>query len=337
MFYVATLISPPDRPTVNDALAQKVGRYLPHGRPVDWLAPGIAVDVAFLLDDAEAGASAADRENLFRELANDIRDITAGEPVDVVIQPHDGRRKKLLIADMDSTMIAQECIDELADYAGFKPHVAAITERAMRGEIAFEPALRERVALLKGLPATVIDEVIAERIKLMPGGPTLVATMRANGAYTCVVSGGFTAFTTSIAAAIGFDEQRANTLLTDAAGRLDRPGGRADRRPRGQVRHLIALRERLHLTREQTLPSAMAPTTFPWSRRPASAWRFTANPPSGRRRQPPASTMAILPHSFTRRATGARNSRNDRHRSGLIGESISAPSAGATQKHPRPD
>ena len=85
----------------------------------------------------------------------------------------------------------------------------------MRGEIAFEPALRERVALLKGLPATVIDEVIAERIKLMPGGPTLVATMRANGAYTCVVSGGFTAFTTSIAAAIGFDEQRANTLLTE--------------------------------------------------------------------------------------------------------------------------
>ena len=101
MFYVATLISPPDRPAVNDALAQKVGRYLPHGRPVDWLAPGIAVDVAFLLDDAEAGASAADRENLFRELATDIRDIAGDEPVDVVIQPHDGRRKKLLIADMD--------------------------------------------------------------------------------------------------------------------------------------------------------------------------------------------------------------------------------------------
>ena len=177
MFYVATLISHPDRPAVNATLAEKVARYLPHGRPVDWLAPGIAVDVAFLIEDADADA-ASYKENLLRDLATDIRDITAGEPVDVVIQPHDGRRKKLLLADMDSTMIAQECIDELADYAGFKTRVAAITERAMRGEIAFEPALRERVALLKGLPAAVIDEVIAERIKLMPGGPTLVATMR---------------------------------------------------------------------------------------------------------------------------------------------------------------
>ncbi len=253
MFYVATLISPPDRPAVNDELAQKVGRYLPHGRPVDWLAPGIAVDVAFLLDEVEAGGSAADRENLLRELANDIRDIAAGETVDVVIQPHDGRRKKLLIADMDSTMIAQECIDELADYAGFKSRVAAITERAMRGEIAFEPALRERVALLKGLPAAVIDEVIAERIKLMPGGPTLVATMRANGAYTCVVSGGFTAFTTSIAATIGFDEQRANTLLTDAAGRLTGEVAEPIVGREAKFSTLHALRERLHLTREQTL------------------------------------------------------------------------------------
>ncbi|MGO9701892.1 MAG: phosphoserine phosphatase SerB [Xanthobacteraceae bacterium] len=253
MFYVATLISPPDRPAVNDELAQKVGRYLPHGRPVDWLAPGIAVDVAFLLDDVEAGASAADSENLLRELASDIRDIAAGEPVDIVIQPHDGRRKQLLVADMDSTMIAQECIDELADYAGFKSRVAAITERAMRGEIAFEPALRERVALLKGLPAAVIDEVIAERIKLMPGGPTLVATMRANGAYTCVVSGGFTAFTASIAATIGFDEQRANTLLTDPAGRLTGEVAEPIVGREAKFDTLIALRQRLHLTREQTL------------------------------------------------------------------------------------
>ena len=177
----------------------------------------------------------------------------AGEPVDVVIQPHDGRRKKLLLADMDSTMIAQECIDELADYAGFKTRVAAITERAMRGEIAFEPALRERVALLRGLPATVIDEVIAERIKLMPGGPTLVATMRANGAYTCVVSGGFTAFTTSIAAAIGFDEQRANTLLTDAAGKLTGQVAEPIVGREAKLDTLIALRERLHLGPDETL------------------------------------------------------------------------------------
>ncbi len=179
------------------------------------------MDIAFLIDDAEDEDAGAGEERVFlKDLAGDLRDIIGGAPVDVVIQPHEGRRKKLLIADMDSTMIGQECIDELADYAGLKSRVAAITERAMRGEIAFEPALRERVALLKGLPATVIDTVIDERIRLTPGGPALVATMRANGAYTCLVSGGFTAFTSRIAAMIGFDEQHANTLLIDAGGKL---------------------------------------------------------------------------------------------------------------------
>src|SRR5580658_1588572 len=216
MFYVATLISAPDRPAVTDTLARKAARYLPHGRPVDWLSPGVALDIAFLVEDAEPGEVPA----LLKDMASDLRDIIAGDPIDVVIQPQDNRRKKLLVADMDSTMIGQECIDELADYAGFKSHVAAITERAMGGDIAFAPALRERVALLKGLPAAIIDTVLAERIRLTPGGPTLVATMRANGAYTCVVSGGFTAFTASIATTIGFDEQRANTLLTDASGKL---------------------------------------------------------------------------------------------------------------------
>jgi phosphoserine phosphatase len=172
MFYVATLISSPDRPAVTDALAQKVARYLPHGRPVDWLAPGVATDIAFLVEEFEgaetAEAEAAEAEALFKDMAQDIRDMIGGDPVDVVIQPHEGRRKTLFLADMDSTMIGQECIDELADYAGFKDRVAAITERAMRGEIAFEPALRERVALLKGLPSTAIDKVIAERIRLTP-------------------------------------------------------------------------------------------------------------------------------------------------------------------------
>ena len=126
----------------------------------------------------------------------------------MVVQPAARRRKRLFVADMDSTMIGQECIDELADYVGLKAQVAAITERAMRGEIAFEPALRERVALLEGLAASVVDEVIAERIRLTPGGRTLVATMRANGAYTCLVSGGFTPFTDRVAAMIGFDENQ---------------------------------------------------------------------------------------------------------------------------------
>jgi phosphoserine phosphatase len=136
----------------------------------------------------------------------------AAAPVDIVVQPEADRRKKLFLADMDSTMIGQECIDELADYAGLKAYVAAITERAMRGEIEFEPALRERVALLKGIPVSVIDEVIEKRITLTPGARVLVATMRANGAFTCLVSGGFTLFTNRVASMIGFDETRANIL-----------------------------------------------------------------------------------------------------------------------------
>ena len=109
-------------------------------------------------------------------------------------------------------MIEQECIDELADFAGLKPKIAAITERAMRGEIAFEPALGERVALLKGLPQSVIDEVLKSRITIMGGARQLIATMRRNGAYTCLVSGGFTLFTDRIAKLIGFDEARGNRL-----------------------------------------------------------------------------------------------------------------------------
>jgi len=254
MFYVATLISHPDRPAVTDALAQKAARYLPHGRPVDWLNPGVAVDVAFLADEVEDGAPGSDDERAFvRDLSGDLREIAGGVPVDVVVQRQDGRRKKLLIADMDSTMIREECIDELADYAGVKDRVAAITERAMRGDIAFEPALRERVALLRGLPASIIETVLRERIHLMPGGPTLVATMRTHGAYTCVVSGGFTAFTTKLAAAIGFDEQRANTLLADAGGNLTGQVADPILGREAKLETLIALRERMRLSRGETL------------------------------------------------------------------------------------
>ena len=165
--------------------------------------------------------------------------------IDIVVQPAAARRKKLFLADMDSTMIRQECIDELADYVGLKAHVAAITERAMRGDIAFEPALRERVALLEGLPISVIEEVLRDRIRLTPGGKTLVATMRANGAVTCMVSGGFTLFTDRIAAMIGFDKSRANRLtLVDAA-----QARRQSRRPvfgrDGKRAALIELRQDL--------------------------------------------------------------------------------------------
>ncbi|NKX45137.1 phosphoserine phosphatase SerB [Roseicyclus persicicus] len=143
---------------------------------------------------------------------DDIRTSLTAEGVDLVAQPSAGRRKKLLLADMDSTMIQQECVDELAAAAGIGDRVAQITARAMNGELDFEAALKERVALLRGLPETTIAEVLARRITMMPGGATLVATMKAHGAYAALVSGGFTAFTAAVAAKLGFDEHRANTL-----------------------------------------------------------------------------------------------------------------------------
>ncbi|MEP4195439.1 MAG: phosphoserine phosphatase SerB [Aliishimia sp.] len=145
--------------------------------------------------------------------------------VDLVVQPTDGRRKAMLLADMDSTMIQQECIDELAEEAGVGARVKDITARAMNGELDFEGALTERVGLLKGLPEAVIDKVLSERITYMPGAVTLLATMKANGAFAALVSGGFTAFTAQVAEKLGFDENRANTLkvadghLTGEAGR----------------------------------------------------------------------------------------------------------------------
>jgi phosphoserine phosphatase len=136
----------------------------------------------------------------------------AFDGVDVVVQPLEGREKRLLVADMDSTMITVECIDELADYAGIKPQIAEITEAAMRGELDFAAALDARVALLKGLDAGAIERCRAERVRLMPGAVTLVRTMRGRGATTILVSGGFTAFADPVGAEIGFDRVIANRL-----------------------------------------------------------------------------------------------------------------------------
>ncbi|WP_412507121.1 phosphoserine phosphatase SerB [Roseovarius sp. SYSU LYC5161] len=136
--------------------------------------------------------------------------------VDLNLQPAEGRRKSMLLADMDSTMIRQECIDELAAEAGIGPRVAEITARAMNGELDFEGALIERVGLLAGLDLQVIHRVLAERITYMPGGKALLATMKAGGAHAVLVSGGFTAFAGEVATALGFDEFRANTLLEEA-------------------------------------------------------------------------------------------------------------------------
>ncbi|MGB1442654.1 MAG: phosphoserine phosphatase SerB [Paracoccaceae bacterium] len=146
--------------------------------------------------------------------------------IDMVVQPASERRKKMLLADMDSTMIQQECIDELADEVGVGDRVKEITARAMNGELDFEAALDERVALLADQPAHIIDKVLKERIKFMPGGRTLIATMKADGAYAALVSGGFTAFTHKVAETLGFDEHHANTLLVDGdklSGKVARP------------------------------------------------------------------------------------------------------------------
>ena len=146
--------------------------------------------------------------------------------IDMVVQPASERRKKMLLADMDSTMIQQECIDELADEVGVGDRVKEITARAMNGELDFEAALDERVALLADQPADIIDKVLKERIKFMPGGRTLIATMKAAGAYAALVSGGFTAFTNKVAETLGFDEHHANTLLVDGdklSGKVARP------------------------------------------------------------------------------------------------------------------
>ncbi len=208
--YVATLLTNPTTPSLEvpmvDALRNAWG-----GGEVTWLNPGEAAE--FTLPEMP--------DNRWDVWA-DLQEMS----VDLVVQPSEGRRKKMLLADMDSTMIQQECIDELADEAGVGERVKDITARAMNGELDFEGALIERVGLLKGLDETVIDHVLNTRITLMPGGRELVATMREAGGYAALVSGGFTAFTARVAAKLGFDENRANTLLTEngqLTGDVQRP------------------------------------------------------------------------------------------------------------------
>lgn len=207
MDHVLTLIAPPGGlstaalHSARDALA---GIGATTGTP-DWLAAGEAADLPFAglaPDQADAAARAA----------------LAGQPVDVIAQGSAGRRKRLLIADMDSTIVTTETLDELAGQAGIKDRIAAITKRAMNGELDFEGALRERVGMLKGLAVEALDRTWAET-ELMPGARALVATMRGNGARCALVSGGFTFFTGRVAALVGFHEHHSNTLL-EADGRL---------------------------------------------------------------------------------------------------------------------
>jgi phosphoserine phosphatase len=240
MSLVATLICDPANPALDSTVVDGARAILPAAGPAQWLFDEVAVDIPF---------EAADD---LRGIENRLRDARGDLPIDVVVQPQALRRKKLFLADMDSTMIAQECIDELADFAGLKAHVAAITERAMRGDIEFEPALRERVALLKGMPVSVVDQVISKRITPTPGGRELVATMRAHGAWTCLISGGFTLFTQRVAEWIGFQENRANQLIVNdgkLTGEVVEPIlGRA-----AKLATLIELRESFDLDNIDTL------------------------------------------------------------------------------------
>ena len=197
--FIATLLTAPANPSLDPALVDSL-RNAWGGGDATWLAPDEAAE--FPLDTLPSN-----QWDVWADLQ--------GMGVDLVIQPAEGRRKKMLLADMDSTMIQQECIDELADEAGVGDHVKDITARAMNGELDFEGALIERVGLLKGLDEAVISQVLDTRITLMPGGTSLLATMKANGAYAALVSGGFTAFTARVAATLGFDENRANTLLVE--------------------------------------------------------------------------------------------------------------------------
>jgi phosphoserine phosphatase len=189
MSSLLVLIAAPGSGAITEAVAAMVGIH-----PL-WLAQGEACEFSTFNANAKA--------------------ILADLPIDVNIVPKANRRKKLLIADMDSTMIHQECIDELGVLAGVGDHIKGITARAMRGELDFEGALKERVSLLRGLDQSVISTLLRERISFMEGGNILLTTMKANGAYAALVSGGFTSFTAHVAQHLGFDENSANTLLIE--------------------------------------------------------------------------------------------------------------------------
>lgn len=197
--FIAVLLADPKAANLERVTVESL-RNAWGGGEARWLSPGIAAEF-------ELPEMPSNRWEVWESLQ--------GLGHDLVIVPAEGRRKKMLLADMDSTMIQQECIDELADVAGVGARVKEITARAMNGELDFEGALTERVGLLRGLSADVIRQVIDERLSFMPGGHDLLRTMKANGAYCALVSGGFTAFTGHVAEVLGFDENRANVLLVE--------------------------------------------------------------------------------------------------------------------------
>lgn len=187
---------------LDEQVVSTIAGNLPAAGVPCWLEPGVACDIPL-------AAPALDRDGDM--LQAEVRAVLGNRPVDIALQPASGRRKRLLIADMDSTIVVGETLDELAAHAGLKDRIAAITERAMRGELAFEAALRERVAMLRGLSDTALAQTYA-RLEPMPGAAALIATMKAHGAFTALVSGGFSYFTARVRDRLGFDMDSANEL-----------------------------------------------------------------------------------------------------------------------------
>src|SRR5579885_2887004 len=293
MIHIATLISNPAAPVLTQGIVRQAAKAFGVSSELRWLAPAIAAEIAFELPVGGA-KNAAER----------LRTELEGRTIDIVVQRAEGRRKKLLLADMDSTIIGQECVDELASEIGKREHIAAITKRAMEGEIAFAPALRERVALLKGLSRPTILAVIEKRITLTPGALTLVRTMRAHGAYTALVSGGFSIFTSAIAKRLGFDEYRANELLFGEDRTLTGLVAEPVLGEGAKLAVLEELRARLSLQRDETLAIGDGANDLPCSTRRALALLFMRSP-RWRRPRRHESIMVISPRFFTPRAIRA--------------------------------
>jgi phosphoserine phosphatase len=199
MEFVVTLLAHPQKERLTQPFVDSMAAELARVKKTQWLKDGIACDLFI----SEGRSDALDAR---------VQALIGPRPYDAIVLPAAGRQKKLLICDMDSTMITVECIDELADFIGKKREVAAITARAMNGEINFEAALSERVAMLAGLPESTLQQCYDKRVTLMPGARELVAVMKKHGAYAVLVSGGFSFFTSRVARELGFDEERANIL-----------------------------------------------------------------------------------------------------------------------------
>lgn len=266
---VIVLVAPADGPELDTALVRLVhdaaeASGFTTGVP-RWLAPRRAVELPVEKEDADGGLRLA------------VAEVLAGQAIDHAVLPAEGRRKKLLIADMDSTIITVECIDELADMAGIKAEIAEVTERAMRGELDFEAALNARVARLKGLKDSDLERAWRERVRLMPGAATLTATMRASGAVTALVSGGFTVFTERVAQAAGFEQAFGNRLeIAEGAltGRVVPPilGAQA------KLERLRALRAEYDLAPCETLAMGDGANDIPMIREAGLGIAFHAKP-----------------------------------------------------------